>query len=134
MDFINKDFKLIIAILNFLVQNINNRTKGKICEEKIAEYLIEKGFIVIAKNIYIRNKEVDLFVKYNKRYFIVEVKSSKKYLDEYNELLTPKKISNLNSCINSILSRFGIEYEEYGGIIYAYIYNNHLVKLHRFDV
>ena len=49
-------------------------------------------------------------------------------------MLTRLKIKNLQSCVSPLLSQYGIDNEDYGGIIYAYIYNNHLVKLHSFDV
>ncbi|HQG57923.1 MAG TPA: YraN family protein [Candidatus Dojkabacteria bacterium] len=113
---------------------MDTRTKGRRSENIAAYYLVRRGFNIIAKNKYFNHREIDLFVKYRSKYYIVEVKSSHLFSEEYSEMLTASKIKNLQSCVGPLLSLYGIDNEDYGGIIYAYIYNNHLVKLHLFDV
>ena len=73
-----------------------NRYKGKIAEEKAAQFLKQKGFKIVAKNFYCKGGEIDIIAYKDDIFHFIEVKSGKDGI--YN--ITPKKISRLLKCIN----------------------------------
>ena len=57
--------------------------KGKICEEKTLGFFVKQGYQLIAKNHQLAGVEIDLILKNEKGYLLVEVKSDNSWRMEY---------------------------------------------------
>ena len=69
---------------------------GKKGEEIARNYLIEKGYRILAKNWYYDHKEIDIIARQNDEIVIVEVKTREgDYFEEPWEAVSTRKIKNL---------------------------------------
>ncbi len=52
-----------------------NQNKGRLGEEKAAQFLVERGYEIIERNLRIGRAEIDLFVREGDEFAFVEVKT-----------------------------------------------------------
>ena len=70
---------------------------GKIGEKLAAEYLINKGYEILAQNFYFDKAEIDIIAKKNsKRIIVIEVKTrNSDFFGDPQEFVSPLKIKRL---------------------------------------
>lgn len=83
-----------------------NQIKGRACENFALKYFQNQGYELIFRNVSIGNVEVDLVLKKDQTYFIVEVKSDNLWRMEhplpYKQLFRLKKATqNLSEASQS---------------------------------
>ncbi len=106
---------------------MHTKAKGNLAEEKGCEYLREKGFRIIDRNVYNRFGEIDIIAIRDNVIHFVEVKSAQSYEQAvYNlsssklqklgrtiQFYLQKKKLNSDYCIDAlIVSNEGIEWIE----------------------
>ncbi len=88
--------------------SIDNQALGKWGEEKASDYLIEKGYQVLAHNIRTPYGEIDLLAQDGSCLVFVEVKTrSSKYFGHPEEAITPKKMQHMIESAESYLQKLG---------------------------
>ena len=80
---------------------MNNKTKGFLKEKIVADFLLEKGWTIIAKNKKILEVEVDILAEKNKQKTLVEVKSIKNE-DQIENRLKQKQKERLKKVAESL--------------------------------
>lgn len=80
---------------------MNTRLRGKLAEDLAAEYLINKGFEIVARNYQIWGGEIDIIARLEEQLVFVEVKSiqSENGISIY-ETLSSSKVRQLSHTIN----------------------------------
>jgi putative endonuclease len=106
---------------------VHTRAKGDIAEEHGCEYLRNKGYRIIDRNVYNRFGEIDIIAIRDNVLHFVEVKSATNYEHAVNNITSSKlqklrraiqtylqqKRLNLDYCIDAlIVSEDGIEWIE----------------------
>ena len=87
----------------------HNQRIGKWGEELAAEYLIKKGYEIVARNARTPHGEIDIIAKREDNVTLVEVKtrtSNKMGLPE--ESITPKKREHMIACAENYATENGI--------------------------
>lgn len=80
----------------------HSRAQGSAAESIAADYLQQRGYRIMARNVYTRCGEIDIIAKYGQEYVCVEVKSRNTKSGVHPaQCLSPKKYQNL---IRSVLS------------------------------
>lgn len=64
---------------------------GKTGENIAHQYLLEKGYDIVSKNILLKKSEVDLIARFNGKLIFVEVKTRKSLDYSVQELISPSK-------------------------------------------
>lgn len=75
-----------------------SRAKGDIAEETAVSFLVEEGYSIIDKNVYIGKKEIDIIALKDEVLHFVEVKSGERFEPVYN--ITRSKLQNLSYAIS----------------------------------
>ncbi len=110
----------IVRTVSFLAHNnmkINfqsRQLKGQQGEDLACEYLRDKGFVILGRNIYISNfSEIDIVARSRKGCIVfVEVKSRYNELIHITQLLTQSKLKKLILASKIWLKKWGMpEYE-----------------------
>lgn len=75
--------------------NLSRKT-GEIGETLARGFLEDKNYLILEKNINFSNFEIDIIAKKNKKYFIIEVKTSSSFsTSDPEDFMTQKKLKNL---------------------------------------
>lgn len=86
-----------------------NQKVGKFGEELVKDYLIRKGYEIIARNLKISYQEVDIIAKNGEYYIFVEVKTrTSNILGEADEAFDDIKMDNLNVAIAKYIEKNNI--------------------------
>ena len=80
---------------------MNNKTKGLLKEKTVTDYLIRKGWTIIAQNRKILGVEVDILAQKNKEQILVEVKSIKTE-EQIENILKEKQKGRLKKAAESL--------------------------------
>lgn len=90
---------------------MHTRARGNIAEERGCEYLRNKGFRIIDRNVYNRFGEIDIIAMHTDVLHFVEVKSAMTYEQAVNNI-TRAKLQKLNRTIQTYLQqkRLNLEY------------------------
>ncbi len=89
---------------------IHNLT-GEWGETVAREYLIEKGYTVMASNSHVGHKEIDIVATKGNRMIFVEVKTRRESLNDALDAIDDKKIRRIVRAADSILRNSDIPYE-----------------------
>ena len=69
---------------------------GKIGEQLATDYLLNKGYEILARNFIYQKAEVDIIAKHNDMIICVEVKTrNSDFFGDPQQFVTPGKIKNL---------------------------------------
>lgn len=86
---------------------------GRLGEKLAADYLIQKGYKVLARNYYTRYGEVDIICKKDDILVLVEVKTRQNLsYGEPEEAVTWRKINHLKKAAVIYLSQADVFYDE----------------------
>lgn len=90
---------------------MHTRAKGNIAEDRGCDYLREKGFRILDRNVYNRFGEIDIIVLLDNVLHFVEVKSAQSYEQAVNNI-TASKLQKLNRTIQFYLQqkRLNLDY------------------------
>ncbi len=77
--------------------------KGKIAEDRAISYLKRKGFIIIDRNFYTKEGEIDIIATREGVIHFIEVKSGKGFEPIYN--ITPSKLKKIIKSIKYYLHK-----------------------------
>lgn len=89
------------------------REVGRLGEKIAVDYLVQKGYTILARNYYTRYGEIDIICKKNGILVLVEVKTRQKLgYGEPEEAVTRHKISHLKKAAGIYLSQTDIFYDE----------------------
>ncbi len=81
-----------------------NQKVGQFGEKLACNYLIRKGYKVLAKNIKISYQEIDIIAQKNKNIIFIEVKTrTSDKLGKANESFSPQKMKNLHFSIENYI-------------------------------
>lgn len=58
------------------MKTLNLQKKGRLGEDIAVKYLLEHGFTIIARNLYLGKSEIDIIAKKTECIYFIEVKSS----------------------------------------------------------
>lgn len=84
---------------------------GKIGEQKAAEYLMQRGYVILERNWRLGHKEVDMICTDGDLLIVVEVKSRKTPEERPEELLDYRKRHNLLCAGEAYLKMKGLDQE-----------------------
>jgi putative endonuclease len=89
----------------------NRNRLGRLGEDKAAEYLEQKGYLIRERNFRCRLGEIDLIAEQNEYLVFVEVKSRYKTNQSINPLIsmTKKKCGRIRLLGETYLGRYGIK-------------------------
>jgi putative endonuclease len=79
--------------------------KGKLYEEKAANYLISSGFKTVATNYHSRWGEIDIIAEKNGTLYVIEVKGGK-YIQNLHERIGCRKIKRIVKTLYTFLSKY----------------------------
>ena len=85
-----------------------SREKGNIAENKASNYLLEKGYEIVDRNVYSRFGELDIIAMKENVLHFVEVKSGKDY-EKAIQNITPSKLSKLIKTANVYMKKHSFE-------------------------
>lgn len=89
------------------------RELGRLGEKLAAEYLMQKGYTILARNYYTRYGEIDIICKKSGVLVLVEVKTRQSLgCGEPEEAVTRLKISHIRKAAGIYLSQTDIFYDE----------------------
>ncbi|MDD5051997.1 MAG: YraN family protein [Sulfuricurvum sp.] len=90
---------------------MHTRARGNIAEERGCDYLRNKGFRIIDRNVYNRFGEIDIIAIKEDVIHFIEVKSAQTYEQAINNI-TPSKLQKLNRTIQTYLQqkRLNLDY------------------------
>lgn len=90
---------------------MHTKAKGNLAEDRGCEYLRERGFRILERNVYNRFGEIDIIALKDNVLHFVEVKSALSYEQAVNNL-SPSKLQKLNRTIQSYLQKkkFSLDY------------------------
>lgn len=90
---------------------MHTRARGNIAEERGCDYLRNKGFRIIDRNVYNRFGEIDIIAIKEDVIHFVEVKSAQTYEQAINNI-THSKLQKLNRTIQTYLQqkRLNLDY------------------------
>lgn len=89
---------------------MTNKEIGNIGEEYTANFLLEKGCEILARNFTVRGGEIDIIAKKGELIHFVEVKARKKSpLETGDKAITKAKINHIVRTAQIYLSKFEIE-------------------------
>lgn len=90
---------------------MNTKEKGNIAEEKGCQYLREKKYRILERNVYNRFGEIDIIALKDNVLHFVEVKSAQSYEQAVNNI-TASKLQKLNRTIQTYLqkTKFSLDY------------------------
>lgn len=83
---------------------MHTKAKGNLAEEKGCEYLRQRGYRIIDRNVYNRFGEIDIIALREDVLHFVEVKSAQSYEQAVNNI-TPSKLQKLNRTIQFYLQK-----------------------------
>jgi len=83
---------------------VHTKAKGNLAEEKGCEYLRQRGYRIIDRNVYNRFGEIDIIALREDVLHFVEVKSAQSYEQAVNNI-TPSKLQKLNRTIQFYLQK-----------------------------
>ena len=87
---------------------MNSKQKGNISENIAVDFLINKGFNIIQRNVYVKKfGEIDVIASKGGVLHFVEVKSGGLFEPIYN--ITPLKLSRLVKSIDFYINKQGID-------------------------
>ncbi|MFY9142252.1 YraN family protein [Sulfuricurvum sp.] len=90
---------------------MHTRAKGNIAEERGCDYLRNKGFRIIDRNVYNRFGEIDIIaLSPDSVLHFVEVKSAQNYEQAVNNI-TPAKLQKLNRAIQTYLQQKKLNFD-----------------------
>ena len=70
---------------------VNRRAQGRLAEDRVAAWLVEQGYRIVAQSYYARPGEIDIIATKGLIYAFVEVKSrTREYVDQ-GQAITPAK-------------------------------------------
>ena len=106
---------------------------GKIGEKLAAEYLINKGYEILAQNFYFDKAEIDNIAKKNsKRIIVIEVKTrNSDFFGDPQEFVSPSKIKRLVKAANEYMISNDLDLEVRFDII-AVIKNKSIERVEHF--
>ncbi len=85
---------------------------GRLGERIAREYLIGKGYKILAKNWFCDHKEIDIISRFGDEIVVVEVKTREgDYYEEPWEAVTTRKIRNIVEATEAYLLEYGIDLE-----------------------
>ncbi len=94
---------------------------GKIGEQTACNYLLDKGYKILATNVVYNHKELDIIAKKDNKIIFVEVKTRSSLEFELpKEAVTIKKQKNIVSVADAYLQENNIEEESQFDIISVY--------------
>ena len=107
---------------------------GKIGEKLAAEYLINKGYEILAQNFYFDKAEIDIIAKKdNNTLVVVEVKTrNSDFFGDPQDFVTPSKIKLLVKAANEYMISNDLDMEVRFDIIAA-IKNKTIEKMEHFE-
>lgn len=107
---------------------------GKIGEKLAAEYLINKGYEILAQNFYFDKAEIDIIAKKdNNTLVVVEVKTrNSDFFGDPQDFVTPSKIKLLVKAANEYMISNDLDMEVRFDII-AIIKNKTIEKMEHFE-
>ena len=107
---------------------------GKIGEKLAAEYLINKGYEILAQNFYFDKAEIDIIAKKdNNTLVVVEVKTrNSDFFGDPQDFVTPSKIKLLVKAANEYVISNDLDMEVRFDII-AVIKNKTIEKMEHFE-
>jgi putative endonuclease len=85
-----------------------SREKGNIAENKASNYLLEKGYEIVDRNVYSRFGELDIIAMKENVLHFVEVKSGEDY-EKAIQNITPSKLSKLIKTANVYMKKHSFE-------------------------
>ncbi len=95
---------------------MSTRSLGAAGEESAAQYLIKNGYTILARNLYIGHREIDILAKSETHLLFIEVKTRRQYPgipDRYGrpaDQVTPKKRESLRAAARAFLRYHAGEY------------------------
>lgn len=107
---------------------------GKLGEKIAADYLIKKGYEILAQNFYYDKAEIDIIAKKDdKTLVVVEVKTrNSDFFGDPQEFVTPSKIKLLVKAANEYIITNDLDMEVRFDII-AVIKNKSIEKMEHFE-
>tara|TARA_B110000967_G_scaffold18325_1_gene17231 strand:- start:146 stop:508 length:363 start_codon:yes stop_codon:yes gene_type:complete len=107
---------------------------GKIGEKLAAEYLINKGYEILAQNFYFDKAEIDIIAKKdNNTLVVVEVKTrNSDFFGDPQDFVTPSKIKLLVKAANEYMISNDLDMEVRFDIV-AIIKNKTIEKMEHFE-
>ena len=107
---------------------------GKIGEKLAAEYLMNKGYEILAQNYYFDKAEIDIIAKKDSNILVVvEVKTrNSDFFGDPQEFVTPSKIKLLVKAANEYIISNDLDMEVRFDII-AVIKNKSIEKIEHFE-
>ena len=107
---------------------------GKLGEKIAADYLIKKGYEILAQNFYYDKAEIDIIAKKDaKELVVVEVKTrNSEFFGDPQEFVTPSKIKLLVKAANEYIISNDLDLEVRFDII-AVIKNKSIEKIEHFE-
>ena len=93
----------------------SNKKIGDFGEQLAVNYLVKKGYTILATNEKLGYQEIDIIANIKSKLVFVEVKTRvSKIYGEANEAITTKKVSNLKKAIEKYLIINELEPQEVG--------------------
>ena len=84
---------------------------GKEAEQKVADFLSKKGYLILERNWRFSHLEVDIIAKHNNFIVIIEVKARKNQNLTFDEIITIKKQKNLINAAEKYLDKKDLDNE-----------------------
>ncbi|NRD19019.1 YraN family protein [Winogradskyella eckloniae] len=85
---------------------------GKLGEQLATDYLIKKGYEIVARNYVFQKAEIDIIAKHNNFMICVEVKArNSDFFGDPQEFVTPRKIKHLVKAMDEFITSNDIELE-----------------------
>lgn len=83
---------------------------GKFGEDLAVQFLVRKGYFILAKNIKTSWQEIDILAKIKDKYVFLEVKTRILYSNKnYEEVLSQRKINNLKRAIGIYINNSNLD-------------------------
>lgn len=106
---------------------------GKIGEQLATDYLLNKGYKILARNFIYQKVEVDIIAKHNDMIICVEVKTrNSDFFGDPQEFVTPGKIKNLVKAMDAFVIENDISLETRFDII-AVLKNKKMEQLTHYE-
>lgn len=106
---------------------------GKLGEELATDYLLNKGYAILARNFVYQKAEVDIIAQYDHKIICVEVKTrNSDFFGDPQEFVTPGKIKNLVKAMDAFLIENDISLETRFDII-AVLKNKKMEQLTHYE-
>lgn len=106
---------------------------GKLGEQLATDYLIKKGYEIVARNYVFQKAEIDIIAKHNNFMICVEVKTrNSDFFGDPQEFVTPGKIKLLVKAMDAFITENDIELETRFDII-AVLKNKKMEQLTHYE-